>query len=84
MIRNPKHQVFADEWLIDMNGTRAYKVAYPNIKKDTTARVNASRLLTDANVKQYIDEQLEKMQNERVADAQEVLEYLTSTMRGEK
>ncbi|WP_420735318.1 terminase small subunit, partial [Enterococcus faecalis] len=30
------------------------------------------------------DEQLEKMQNERVADAQEVLEYLTSTMRGEK
>ncbi|WP_420735324.1 terminase small subunit, partial [Enterococcus faecalis] len=53
MIRNPKHQVFADEWLIDMNGTRAYKVAYPNIKKDTTARVNASRLLTDANVKQY-------------------------------
>ena len=84
MIRNPKHQVFADEWLIDMNGTRAYKVAYPNIKKDTTARVNASRLLTDAHVKQYIDEQLEKMQNERVADAQEVLEYLTSTMRGEK
>ena len=67
-----------------MNGTRAYKVAYPHIKKDTTAKANASRLLTDANVKSYIDEQLEKMHNERTADAQEVLEYLTSVMRGEE
>lgn len=83
MITNQRHQVFADEWLIDMNGTRAYKVAYPNVKKDTTAKANASRLLTDANVKEYIDEQLEKMKSERVADAQEVLEYLTSTMRGD-
>lgn len=84
MITNPKHQVFADEWLKDMNGTRAYKVAYPSIKKDTTAKVNASRLLTNANVKTYIDEQLEIMQNERTADAQEVLEFLASVMRGEQ
>ncbi|MFQ7235908.1 MAG: terminase small subunit [Enterococcus hulanensis] len=84
MIKNEKHQIFADEWLKDMNGTRAYKVAYPHIKKDTTAKANASRLLTDANVKSYIDEQLEKMHNERTADAQEVLEYLTSVMRGEE
>ena len=84
MITNPKHQVFADEWLKDMNGTRAYKVAYPSIKKDTTAKAAASRLLTDVNVKTYIDEQLEIMQNERTADAQEVLEFLASVMRGEK
>ncbi len=84
MITNPKHQVFADEWLKDMNGTRAYKAAYPSIKKDTTAKVNASRLLTNANVKTYIDEQLEIMQNERTADAQEVLEFLASVMRGEQ
>lgn len=82
MIKNEKHQIFADEWLKDMNGTRAYKAAYPHIKKDTTAKVNASRLLTDANVKSYIDDQLKKMHNERTADAQEVLEYLTSVMRG--
>lgn len=84
MIKNEKHQIFADEWLKDMNGTRAYKVAYPHIKKDTTAKAAASRLLTDVNVKIYIDEQLEKMHNERTADAQEVLEFLTSVMRGEK
>lgn len=84
MIKNEKHQIFADEWLKDMNGTRAYKVAYPHIKKDSTAKVNASRLLTDANVKAYIDEQLEKMHNERQADANEVIEYLTSVMRGKQ
>ena len=51
-----KQKRFADEWLIDLNGTRAYKVAYPSVKKDETARVNASRLLTNANVKAYIQE----------------------------
>ncbi len=78
-----KQQIFADEYLKDLNGTRAYKVAYPSVKKDETARANASRLLTNANVKKYIDEQLEKMHNDRTADAQEVLEYLTAVMRGE-
>ena len=79
-----KQQIFADEYLKDLNGTRAYKVAYPNVKKDETARANASRLLTNANVKKYIDEQLEIMHNERTADAQEVLEFLTSVMRNEQ
>lgn len=51
-----KQQRFCDEYLIDLNGTRAYKVAYPSVKKDETARVNASRLLTNANVKTYIQE----------------------------
>lgn len=51
-----KRQRFCDEYLIDLNGTRAYKAAYPSVKKDETARVNASRLLTNANVKAYIQE----------------------------
>ena len=79
-----KQQIFADEYLKDLNGTRAYKVAYPSVKKDTVASANASRLLKNAKVKSYIDEQLEIMHNERTADAQEVLEFLTSVMRGEK
>lgn len=79
-----KQQIFADEYLKDLNGTRAYKVAYPNVKKDSVAKAAASRLLTNVNVKAYIDEQLETMHNERTADAQEVLEYLTSIMRGEQ
>lgn len=78
-----KQQIFADEYLKDLNGTRAYKVAYPNVKKDASARANGSKLLTNTNIKKYIDEQLEKMHSERVADAQEVLERLTQIARRE-
>ena len=75
--------MFADEYLIDLNATRAYKAVYKSIKNDETARANGSRLLTNANVKEYIDKQLERIHNEKTADAQEVMEYLTSVMRGE-
>lgn len=51
-----KQKRFADEWLIDLNGTRAYKAAYPSVKKDETAKAAASRLLTNVNVKAYIQE----------------------------
>ena len=36
---------FCDEYLIDLNATRAYKVAYSRCKKDETANVNGSKLL---------------------------------------
>lgn len=78
-----KQKRFADEYLIDCNATRAYKAAYPNAKKHSAASVNASKLLRNAKVKAYIDEQLEKMHDEKTADAKEVMEYLTSVMRGE-
>ena len=78
-----KQRKFADEYLIDCNATRAYKSAYPKIKSDEAARVNGSRLLTKANIKAYIDEQLDKINSDKVADATEVMEYLTSVMRGE-
>lgn len=84
MAMTEKQQIFADEYLKDLNGTRAYKVAYPSVKKDSSAATAAGRLLRNVEVKDYIDEQLEKMHNERTADAQEVLEYLTSVMRGEE
>lgn len=74
---------FCDEYLIDTNATRAYKVAYPHVKSDGAARACASKLLTKPNIKSYIDEQLEKISNDKVADAKEVMEYLTSIMRGE-
>lgn len=54
----PKQKIFCDEYLVDLNATRAYKAAYKNIKKDETARTNGSRLLTNANVKSYIDKRM--------------------------
>lgn len=51
---------FCDEFLIDLNATRAYKVAYPNCKKDETARANGSRLLTKANIQEYVAEKMKE------------------------
>jgi gp1 len=78
-----KQKIFADEYIICLNATQAYKKAYPNIKKDEVAKAAGSRLLTNVNVKTYIEERLEELKSERVADQQEVLEFLTSVMRGE-
>ncbi len=78
-----KQKLFVDEYLIDLNATRAYKVAYPHVKSDGAAMSAASRLLRNVKVKDYIDEQLEKISSEKIADAQEVMEYLTKVMRRE-
>ena len=78
-----KQRKFADEYLIDCNATRAYKAAYPNVKKDSSAAVCAAKLLRITNIKEYIDEKLEKISSEKIADATEVMEYLTSVLRGE-
>lgn len=78
-----KQKLFADEYLIDLNATRAYRAVYKNIKNDGVARRNGSRLLTNADIKKYIDDRLEEIHNEKTADAQEVMEYLTSVLRGE-
>ena len=34
MALTPKQKIFADEYLIDLNATRAYKVAYPRVKNE--------------------------------------------------
>lgn len=78
-----KQKLFADEYLIDLNATRAYRAVYKNIKNDGVARRNGSRLLTNADVRKYIDDSLEEIHNKKTADAEEVLEYLTSVLRGE-
>lgn len=78
-----KQRKFCDEYLIDLNATRAYKAAYPHVKSEGAARACASKLLTKANIKTYIDEQFDKISSEKTADAKEVMEYLTSVMRGE-
>lgn len=75
-----KQQRFCDEYLIDANATQAaIRAGYS--KK--TARSQGQRLLTNVDIKTYIDEQLEKIHNEKIADAKEVMIYLTSVLRGE-
>ena len=78
---NPKHRKFIDEYLIDLNATRAYKAVY-KVKDDNAAAVGGNRLLRNPKIKEYVEEQFDKLHNEKTADMQEIIEYLTSVMRG--
>ena len=75
---------FADEYLIDLNATRAYRVAYPRVRKDATAAVNGSKLLRNAKVLTYVEERMKEIEDKAIAKQEEVLKYLTSLMRGEQ
>lgn len=75
-----KQRKFADEYLIDCNGTQAAIRAGYSPK---TANEQAAKLMANKKISTYISNKLDEMSSERLADAQEVLEYLTSVMRGE-
>ncbi|RHR14261.1 terminase small subunit [Coprobacillus sp. AM29-13] len=77
-----KQKLFCDEYLIDLNGTRAYRTVYKTIKNDNVAGVRANKLLKQKDIAEYINKRLEEIHNEKTADIQEVMEYLTSVMRG--
>lgn len=79
-----KQQRFADEYIKDPNATKAYMAAYPNVKKESTAKVNGSRLLTNANVAAYIEAHMKELASQRIADQTEILEALTDILRGKK
>ena len=55
---NEKQKLFVREYLKDFNGTRAYKEVYKC--DDNTEKVNAIRLLTNANIQKEIQEQANK------------------------
>lgn len=55
-----KQKLFADEYLIDLNATRAYKAVYKNVKSDDVAAVNGNRLLRNAKVEAYINQRMEE------------------------
>lgn len=76
----PKQRKFCDEYLISGNATdAAIKAGY----SPKTAKQTGSENLAKPDLRAYIDEQLEKLHSAKIADAEEVMKYLTSVMRGE-
>ena len=73
---NEKQKLFVIEYLKDFNGTRAYKVAYPDCN-DESARTNASRLLTNDNIQRAIREQADK----RLGKAEVDVEYIIGNIK---
>ena len=76
-------QIFADEYIIGLNATQSYLKAYPEAAYNT-ARTEGSKLLANPNIKNYIDEQMAKKQDDRIMKQDEILRILTSIARGEE
>jgi hypothetical protein len=78
MITNKRHKAFADEYLSNgMNGTQAYLSVYKGVKKEETARVNSSKLLTNTNIKAYIEEKQKELAKSKQIDQEFIInEYL--------
>ncbi len=77
-----KQKRFADEYIISGNATQAYIDAGYSAKRRTVAEANARKLLGHYSVKKYIDERLQELEEEKIADQKEVLQYLSSVLRG--
>ncbi|MDQ0158817.1 terminase small subunit [Alkalibacillus salilacus] len=75
-----KQRRFADEYIRLGEITQAAINAGYSTK---TARVTGQENMTKPAVKTYIDERLEQLKKESIAEQDEVLQYLTSVMRGE-
>ena len=73
-----KQKVFADEYLIDLNATRAYKVAYPTVKNDDTAAAAATRMLRNVKVAEYIQERMQERQKRTEITQDRVLNELAA------
>ena len=76
-----KQQRFTDEYIITGN---LYKSAIAAGYSEKYAKAQSHKLLDNVGIKSYIDERLAKLESEKIATQEEVLQYLTSVMRGEK
>lgn len=79
---NDKHKRFADYYIETLDVSDSYKRVYGDM---TTENASASgcRLLKNVKVKEYIEKAMLSKDDERIASQNEVLEFLTKTMRGE-
>ena len=84
-----KQKRFCDEYLIDLNATQAairagYSARTAERASDWINEEGQEKPSSKYNheMRMYLDKQMERIHNENTADAQEVVEYLSSVMRG--
>uniref|UniRef100_UPI00272D79E8 terminase small subunit n=1 Tax=Ileibacterium valens TaxID=1862668 RepID=UPI00272D79E8 len=66
-----------------LTATQAYLAVYKSVKSPSVASVCSTKLLRKASVKSYIDKRMGEIHNEKTADIAEVMEFFTSSMRGQ-
>lgn len=78
-LKNKQHEIFCLEVVSGQNSTQAaINAGY----SERSARKTGNRLRTNADIKNRIDELMAQIESEKVADAKEIMEYLTSVIRG--
>ncbi len=77
-------RAFADEYIRNKgNATQAYLFAYPNVKKETTASSNGSKLLRNTKVSKYVADRTKEILDKQKMGQDEIITTLTSIARRE-
>lgn len=76
----PKQKAFADYYLQTGNATEAAKLAGYS---ENSAKQIGTENLSKPSISQYIAERQKQVEDKRIADISEVLQFFTSVMRGE-
>lgn len=76
----PKQKAFADYYLETGNATEAAKRAGYS---ENSAKQIGTENLSKPSISQYIAERQKRVEDSRIADISEVLQFFTSVMRGE-
>ena len=76
-----RQKAFCDYYIETGNASEAARRAG---YKENTVYTTASENLRKPKIKAYIDERMKSIASNRIATAEEVLQYLTSVMRGEE
>ncbi|MCG2321544.1 terminase small subunit [Staphylococcus epidermidis] len=77
---NLKQQAFVDEYI--KTGT-AYQSAIRAGYSEKYAKSSSHKLLENVGIRAEIDKRMEKLKKDTIADQDEILQYLTSVLRGE-
>lgn len=77
---NVKQKAFADYYIETGN---AYQSAIKAGYSENYAKGNVIKLLENESVKKYIQEKMKEIESERIAKAEEVLAFLSSSLRGD-
>lgn len=78
-----KQKAFVDEYIKCGNATQAIIAAGYKVKSARTAANMGATLLGKKHIQKVVDARVAKMDQKRIADAEEVMIYLTAVMRGE-
>jgi phage terminase small subunit len=73
-----KQKLFIDEYLVDLNATRAYKVIYKNVKNGETAAAASARMLRNVKVKEYLDQRIKDREKRTEITQDKVLKELAA------